>query len=108
MVGLECATGGRDPDRGRCPMTQDPPESAIGQMAEAIARRAGVWTRMGDMAALTGLNWSAVAVLFPPDLTASQHTVLLDALGWIEAGAVEGDGQRVAEAAASRKGGDTP
>jgi hypothetical protein len=55
------------------------------------------------MGALTGLDWSGVAVLIPEDLTKDEKSQLKTALGWIEAGAMAGDAERVTTDMANQK-----
>jgi hypothetical protein len=47
------------------------------------------------MGTLTGLDWAGVAVLIPDDLTPTEKAQLKTALGWIEAGAMKGDAERI-------------
>jgi hypothetical protein len=50
---------------------------------------------VGDFAAVTGLDWPGALACLPADLPPAEREQVLDALRWIEAGALEGDGARV-------------
>jgi hypothetical protein len=61
-------------------------------MAWKLCESQGVWKRGGEYTSLMGLDWTALLALLGPD---PQREAIIEACRYIEAGAIEGDDERV-------------
>lgn len=61
-------------------------------MAWKLCESQGVWKRGGDYLSLMGLDWTALFALMGPS---DHREAIIEACRYIEAGALDGDGERV-------------
>lgn len=61
-------------------------------MAWKLCESQGVWKRGGEYMSLTGLDWTALLNLLGPS---QNREAIIEACRFIEAGALDGDGERI-------------